>query len=46
MFGDQSVVTESAKSELNFPRLTSMQKYELDLKAAMWTYMANQPFNM
>ena len=44
-FNDQSDV-KSAQSEINFPRLTSMQKHDLDLQAAMWCYMANQPFNM
>ena len=45
MFEDQSVL-KPAQPELNFPRLTSMQKHDLDLQAAMWCYMANQPFNI
>src|SRR5437667_4613069 len=45
MFEDQSVL-KPAQPELNFPQLTSMQKHDLDLQAAMWCYMANQPFNM
>ena len=46
---DTAVITKTSQQNeriINFPRLTAIQKEEIDLQAAMWCYMGNHPFTM
>jgi len=40
----QFIFIESSQTQLNFPRLSSEQKNDLDIQAAMWCFMGNYPF--
>jgi len=42
----QTQLGKPAQVEINFPRLTPVEKAEMDIKAAMWCFMDNFPFTM